>query len=65
MFRIVRTRTYRQLNTATQVLHDRAESERRQHLTAGQRVERALELLQGQDTDLAARLRAVLQGDQP
>lgn len=35
---------------------------------AGQRssgIERALALLEGQDTDLADRLRAVLQGDQP
>ena len=65
MFRIIRTGTNRQLNTAIQVLHDRGESERRWHLTAEQRIEGALALLEGQDTDLAARLRAVLQGDQP
>ncbi|TLS44925.1 hypothetical protein FE633_17415 [Streptomyces montanus] len=64
-FRIIRTRTNRQLNTAIQELHDRAESERRWRLTTEQRIERALALLEGQDTDLAARLRAVLQGDQP
>jgi len=65
MFRILRTRTNRQLNTAIQELYDRAESERRQRLTAEQRIQRALALLEGQDTDMAARLRAVLQGDQP
>ncbi|MEU3051318.1 hypothetical protein ABZ705_33330 [Streptomyces sp. NPDC006984] len=65
MFRIIRTRTNRQLNTAIQELHERAESERRRRLTAEQRIERALALLEGQDTDTAARLRAVLQGDQP
>ncbi|MFC4506674.1 MULTISPECIES: hypothetical protein [Streptomyces] len=65
MFRIIRTRTNRQLNTSIQELHDRGESERRWRLTAEQRIERALALLEGQDTELAARLRAVLQGDQP
>ncbi|MFJ1733273.1 hypothetical protein [Streptomyces sp. NPDC088254] len=65
MFPIFRTRTNRQLNTAIQELHERAESERRRRLTAEQRIERALALLEGQDTDTAARLRAVLQGDQP
>lgn len=65
MVRIIRTCTNRQLNTVIQELHDRGESERRWRLTAEQRIERALALLEGQDTDLATRLRAVLQGDQP
>ena len=65
MLRIIRTRTNRKLNTAIQELHEHAESERRWRLTTEQRIERALALLEGQDTDLAVRLRAVFQGDQP
>lgn len=37
MFRIIRTRTNRQLNATIQELHDRGESERRRRLTADQR----------------------------
>ncbi|WP_434598133.1 hypothetical protein [Streptomyces sp. A5-4] len=47
------------------IRHERRGRCRRRRLTAEQRIERALALLEGQDTDLAARLRAVLQGDQP
>ncbi|MER6520021.1 hypothetical protein ABT246_24600 [Streptomyces sp. NPDC001553] len=54
-----------ELNTVVQELHDRGEPERRQRLTAEQRIEQAMALLEIQDTHLAARLRAVLQGDQP
>ena len=64
MFVIIRSRTNRQLNTTIQELHDRSESERRWRLTAEHRIEQALALLEGQDTEAANLLRATLKGDQ-
>ncbi|MFE7658961.1 hypothetical protein ACFU6M_39935 [Streptomyces bottropensis] len=64
MLRIITARTNRQLNNQIIELHDRSESHRRQHLVAEQRIEQALGLLDGQDSDLARELRAALKGEQ-
>ncbi|WP_330335771.1 hypothetical protein OHS33_39695 (plasmid) [Streptomyces sp. NBC_00536] len=62
MFVILSTRKNRELNITIQNLHDRAESNRRWHLEAEQRIEKAMELLEGQDTEQAQQLRAALKG---
>ncbi|MFJ3914395.1 hypothetical protein [Streptomyces vinaceus] len=64
MLRIITARTNRQLNGMIIELSSRSESHRRQHLLAEQRIEHALNLLDGQDNDLARQLRAALKGDQ-
>ncbi|MFI9214299.1 hypothetical protein ACIGW7_39990 [Streptomyces sp. NPDC053253] len=64
MLRIITARTNRQLNNRIIELHDRSESHRRQQLEAEQRIEQALGLLDGQDSDLARQLRAALKGEQ-
>ncbi|MFF2572701.1 hypothetical protein [Streptomyces sp. NPDC058084] len=64
MLRIITARKNRQLNRQIIDLSSRSESHRRQYLEAEQRIERALELLDGQDNDLARQLRAELKGEQ-
>ncbi len=65
MFVILSTRKNRELGTTIQTLHDRAESNRRWHREAQQRIDQALELLEGQDAEQAEQLRAVLKGGEP
>ncbi|MEV6357958.1 hypothetical protein [Streptomyces hydrogenans] len=64
MLRIITARTNRQLNDQIVELSDRSESHRRRYLEAEQRIERALELLDGQDGNLTHQLRATLKGEQ-
>ncbi|MFD9453500.1 hypothetical protein ACFWBC_10465 [Streptomyces sp. NPDC059985] len=64
MFVILSTRKNRELSTTIQTLHDRAESNRRWHLEAQERIDKALELLEEQDTEQAQQLRAALKGDE-
>ncbi|MDA5279949.1 hypothetical protein [Streptomyces sp. Isolate_45] len=64
MFVIPSTRKNRELNTTIQTLHDRAETNRRWHSEAQQRIDQALELLEEQDTEQAQQLRAVRKGDE-
>ncbi|MEW5627212.1 hypothetical protein AB1388_11655 [Streptomyces hydrogenans] len=63
MFRVIRTRTYRELLTHVQELHDRAASQECGRLAAEYRITQALQILQGEDTDLSTRLSDALTGD--
>ncbi|MGW6247932.1 hypothetical protein [Streptomyces roseolus] len=60
MLRLMRSRTYRQLLTQIQDLHDRASSQERGRLAAEYRITQALDLLRDQDTELSTRLAAAL-----
>ncbi|MEU8764353.1 hypothetical protein [Streptomyces sp. FR1] len=63
MLRLIRTRTYRELHTHVQELHDRAASQERGRLAAEYRITQALQILQGEDTELSTRLSDALTGD--
>ncbi|MFB7828168.1 hypothetical protein [Streptomyces hydrogenans] len=63
MFRVIRTRTYRELHTHVQELHDRAASQERGRLAAEYRITQALDLLRAEDTELSTRLSDALTGD--
>ncbi|MEU6946617.1 hypothetical protein ABZ957_15515 [Streptomyces sp. NPDC046316] len=64
MLRIITARTNRQRDGQIVELHDRSESRRRWWLGAEKRIEQALALLDGQDSDLARQLRATLKEEQ-
>jgi hypothetical protein len=64
MIRIIRTSTERQLHAGMDELHSRWVSERTRAHAADHRITLALAILDGQDTALAQRLRAVLTGEQ-
>ncbi|MFC8270398.1 hypothetical protein ACFUIZ_32460 [Streptomyces cinereoruber] len=63
MLRLIRTRTYRELHTHVQELHDRATSQERGRLAAEYRITQALQILQDEDTELSTRLSATLTSD--
>ncbi|MFI9186811.1 hypothetical protein ACIGXG_31850 [Streptomyces goshikiensis] len=63
MLRVITARTNRQLKRQIIDLSSRAESHRCRELNFEQRIEKALELLDCRDVDLAA-VRAILKGDQ-
>ncbi|MFJ3099084.1 hypothetical protein [Streptomyces hydrogenans] len=63
MLRLMRSRTYRQLLTQIQDLHDRASSQKRGRLTAEYRITKALDLLRDQDTGPSPRLTVALTSD--
>ncbi|MFD9242034.1 hypothetical protein ACFV0D_08890 [Streptomyces sp. NPDC059556] len=63
MLRLIRTRTHRQLLSQIQELHDRAASQERGRLAAEYRITQALQVLEGEDTELSTRLSDALTGD--
>ncbi|MFH9959005.1 hypothetical protein ACH4OX_32980 [Streptomyces roseolus] len=63
MLRVIRTRTYRELHTHVQELHDRAASQERGRLAAEYRIAQALDLLKTEDSELSTRLADALTGD--
>ncbi|OKJ45960.1 hypothetical protein AMK27_39915 [Streptomyces sp. CB02009] len=60
MFRLIRTRTRRQLLTHIQELHDRASSQQRRRQAAEHRIAEALKILEADDSELSTRLSSVL-----